>query len=101
MKVQQMRELVQGLKNEGKLSNQMVEFVLDAKKYFASDIKAGTDTMAIQVTRDNYHPLTVSNFEESLNIASGELEISVYQGTNQKSVTESYLTDSSLELVLG
>lgn len=101
VKVKEMRSLVKGLKGEGKVTNQNVEFVLDAKKYFASDVKAGTDTMTIEVTRENYYPLSIDQLENSLKLANGELEVQVLQGKTEKTVTESFLTDSSLELVLG
>lgn len=101
MKVKELRDLVSKLKSEGKLSSQTVEFVLDSKKYFASDVKAGTNTMAFEITRENYHPLTLQRFEDSLKIANGDLDVNVFQGTNCKTISESYLTDSTLELVLG
>lgn len=101
MKVKELRDLISKLKGEGKLSSQTVEFVMDNKKYFASDVKAGTNTMAFEITRENYHPLTLKKFEDSLSIANGELDVAVFQGSNQKTISESYLTDSTLELVLG
>lgn len=101
MKVKELRDLVSSLKGEGKLTNQTVEFVIDAKKYFASDVKAGTNTMVFEVTRDTYRPLTLSKFEESLALANGDIDVAVQQGTNKKTISESYLTDSTFELVLG
>lgn len=100
MKVKEMRELISKLKGESQLSNQTVEFVVDAKKFFASNVKAGTDTMAIEITRDNYHPLTIDAFENSLSLASGDLDITVLQGKNAKQVSEHFLTDMALELVV-
>lgn len=101
MKVKELRELVGNLKSDGPMGTYTVEFVLDAKKYFASEVKAGTDTMAIQVTRENYQPLTVSSLEETLKLAGEDLEVQILQGNNQKTITEHYVTDSFLELVLG
>lgn len=101
MKVKELRELVGKLKSEGKLTNQTVEFVTDAKKFFASDVKAGTNTMVFEITRDNYHPLTLQKFEESLSLAAGELDVKVMKGNNELGVSESFVTDSTLELVLG
>lgn len=101
VKVKEMRDLLNGLKNDGKLNDQTIEFVLDAKKFFASDVKAGANTMTFEITRDNYHPLTLNRFEESLKLAGGELEIQVKQGSSAKAITETYLTDQALELVLG
>lgn len=101
MKVKELRDLVAKLKGDGTADSHTVEFVLDAKKYFASDVKAGTDTMAIEVTRENYHPLTVAQLASSLEIASGDLEVKVFQGKNSKTISEHYVTDSFLELVLG
>lgn len=100
MKVKEMRELISKLKGESQIQNQTVEFVVDAKKFFASDVKAGTDTMAIEITRENYRPLSIDAFESSLALASGDLEIQVLQGNNAKGVSEHYLTDMALELVV-
>ena len=100
MKVKEMRDLITSLKSEGKLNGQTVEFVLNAKKFFASDVKAGTNTMACQITRNNFHPLSVDSFESSLKQASGDLEVLIFEGKSQKSITESFLTDSTLELVV-
>ncbi len=96
-----MRELLSGLKNDGKLTNQTIEFVVDAKKFFASDVKAGANTMTFEITRDNYHPLSLNRFEESLKLAAGDLSINVKQGSNNKTITETYLTDTAFELVVG
>ena len=101
MKVKEMKELLAGLKSEGKIDGQKVEFVLDTKKYFASNVKAGANTMTLEITRENYHPLSLESFESNLDLAGGDLEIQVVKGKNTKTITESYLTDSALELVLG
>ena len=101
VKVKELRELVTKLKGEKTLETHTVEFVLDAKKYFASNVKAGTDTMTIEITRDNYHPLTVDSLEQTLNIAGGDLEVNVLQGKNGKTITEHFVTDSAVEFVLG
>ena len=101
VKVKEMRNLLSGLKNEGKLTNQTIEFVADAKKFFAHDVKAGANTMTFEITRDNYHPLTLNRFEESLNLAGGDLDIQVKQGNNTKAITDTFLTDQSFELVVG
>lgn len=100
MKVKELRELISKLKNEGCLTNQNVEFVFNSKKYFASDVKAGTNTMTFNITRENYHPLTIESFENSLKLANGEINITVANGTNQNTISDSFLTDSTLELVL-
>lgn len=100
MKVSEMRSLINNLKNEGKLTDQKIEFVMDTKKYFANDVKAGTDTMKIEITRENYHPLTVENFVNGLSLASSDLEITVVNGKSAKGIAETFLTDSALEIVL-
>ena len=100
MKVGQMRELIESFKNEGQDPQKTVEFIMDAKKFFAEDVKAGTNTMAFSITRENYHPLTLSSLGESLKIASAALEVEVYQGSKKLSVASSFMTDSALELVL-
>lgn len=101
VKVKELRELVTKLKGEKALDSHTVEFVLDAKKYFASDVKAGTNTMTIEITRENYHPLSVNSLEETLSIAGGDLEVNVLQGKNGKTITDHFVTDSAVEFVLG
>lgn len=100
MKVGQMRELIESFKVEGQIPQKTVEFVVDAKKFFAEDVKAGTNTMAFSITRENYHPLSLSSLANSLSIASAGLEVEVYQGSKKLTVSSSFMTDSALELVL-
>jgi hypothetical protein len=100
VKVGQMRELIESLGSEDQSNQRTVEFVMDAKKYFAEDVKAGTDTMAFTITRDNYHPLTLGKLQESLKIASAGLEVDVFHGKKKLNVASSFMTDTTLELVL-
>jgi len=100
VKVAQMRELIESLKAESKNSHKTVEFIMETKKYFAENVKAGTDTMAFTITRDNYHPLTLEALQESLKIASAGLDVEVFHGKKKLSIASSFMTNSALELVL-
>lgn len=100
MKVQEVRELVNSLKSEGKLANHKVEFVVGAIKHFAEDVKAGTDSMAFSLVSDTYHTLTPEALLDALNIARGDLDIEVIVGGSRKAVTGTYLGKATFELVV-
>jgi tRNA splicing ligase len=100
VKVKEIRELVSSLQKEGNFNQKTVEFVVDTKKYFAEDIKAGVDTMAFSVTRENYRPLTLDQLASALEVARGDLEVEVLVGKNRKVVSGSYPTASALELIV-
>ncbi len=100
MKVKEMRELVSSLQKEGALEGKTVEFVVDTKKYFAEDIKAGVDTMAFALTRNDFHPLTISGLNTALEMARGDLDIEVIVGKNKKVITSTYCGKTSFELVV-
>ncbi len=98
MKVNEMRELVSSLQNEGQ-NQKAVEFVTDTKKYFAEDIKAGVDTMTFSLSRNNFHNLTIDALADVLKMAGGDLEVEVLVGKNKKVVSSTFNGASSLELV--
>lgn len=98
MKVKEMRELVSSLQKDGQ-NQKAVEFVTDTKKFFAGDIKAGVDTMTFDLSRCDFHNLTVDALAEVLSMAGGELDIEVQVGKNKKVVTSTFNGASSLELV--
>lgn len=98
MKVKEMREVVSNLQNEGK-GQKEVEFVTDTKKYSADDIKAGVDTMIFNLSRNNFHKMTVADLGRALDMAGGDLEVEIQMGNNKKVVTSAFNGVSSLELV--
>ncbi len=95
-----MRELVSSLQKDGSLNGKTVEFVVDTKKYFAEDIKAGVDTMAFAVTRDTFHTLTVEALASALEMARGDLEVEVLVGKNKKVISSTFCGVTSFELVV-
>ena len=98
MKVKEMREVVSNLQKEGK-SLKEVEFITDTKKYSADDIKAGIDTMIFNLSRNNFHKMTIDDLGQALDMAGGDLEVEIQMGTNKKVVTSAFNGVSSLELV--
>ena len=48
--------------------------------------------MTFNITRENYHPLTIESFENSLKLANGEINVTVANGTNQNTISDSFLT---------
>tara|TARA_Y100000768_G_scaffold387154_1_gene377477 strand:- start:770 stop:1075 length:306 start_codon:yes stop_codon:yes gene_type:complete len=100
VKVKEMRELVSSLQKEGALANKTVEFVVDTKKLFVEDIKAGVDTMAFSVTRDNFRTLTIDELNNALDTARGDLDVEVLVGKNRKAVTGTYCGPTALELLV-
>jgi len=93
-----MREVVSNLQKEGK-SLKEVEFITDTKKYSADDIKAGIDTMIFNLSRNNFHKMTIDDLGQALDMAGGDLEVEIQMGTNKKVVTSAFNGVSSLELV--
>ena len=100
MKVKEMRELVSSLQKDGSLNGKTVEFVVDTKKLFVQDIKAGVDTMAFAVTRDNFQTLTVDGLMAALDIARGDLDVEVLVGKNKKIISSTYCGPTALELIV-
>jgi len=98
VKVKEMREVVSNLQKEGK-SLKEVEFITDTKKYSADDIKAGIDTMIFNLSRNNFHKMTIDDLGQALDMAGGDLEVEIQMGTNKKVVTSAFNGVSSLELV--
>ena len=66
-----------------------VEFVIGDKKFFIQDMKAGTDTMEINVSRNSYKPTTVNHFAKTLEHATSDLNVTI---TNQDN-NETYKVD--------
>ena len=100
MKVSELREKISSWESEGKVSTQTVEFIINSKKHFVSDVKAGANTMSFDVTRSQYSPLTVESLKGNLQISSGDTVIKITQGTAEKTIEDLYLSADFLEFVL-
>lgn len=100
MKVSELREKISSWESEGKVKDQTVEFIINLKKHFVTDLKVGANTMSFDVTRSQYTPLTVSSLKTNLQIASGDTVIKITQGPNEKGIEDLYLSDDFLEFVL-
>jgi hypothetical protein len=100
MKVNELREQIKSWNNEGKLKEQTVEFIIDSKKYFASDVKAGVNTMSFEVTRNNYKPLPLAELKQNLSIAGGDIAIEVSQAGKAKNIEQLYLSNDFIEITL-
>ena len=100
MNVSEFRSQISTWENEGKIKAQTVEFIIDSKKYFASDVKAGVNTMSFEVTRNNYKPLPLKGLKDDLALAAGEVEVIIRANNNQKSIESIYLSDDFMEIVL-
>ena len=100
MKVREFREQIKSWETEGKLKSQTVEFIIDSKKYFASEVKAGVNTMSFSVTRENYQPLDLSALQSNLKVAGGDITIQISHGTNAKDIEQLYISDDFIEVVL-
>lgn len=98
MKVKEMRQVVSNLQKEGE-SHKKVEFITDSKKYSADDIKAGVDTMVFNLSRNNFHKMTIADLGNALNMAGENLEVEIQMGKNKKVVTSAFNGASSLELI--
>lgn len=61
-----------------------VEFVIDDKKFYINDMKAGTDTMEIHVTRKSYTPTPLNKFNNTLEHATSNLNVSVHNKDDNK-----------------
>lgn len=100
MKVNELRDKINSWESEGKIKDQTIEFIINLKKHFVTDVKAGANTMSFDVTRSQYTPLTVSTLKNHLQIASGDTVIKITQGTTEKAIEDLYLSDDFLEFVL-
>lgn len=100
MKVSDFRTQLENWEKEGKLEAQTVEFVLNSQKYFAADVKAGTNTMTFDITRSNYTPLPLQELKRNLSIPGGDIEIQITQAGSEKSIEQLYLSDDFIEIIL-
>ncbi len=73
MLVKELKSEINKHKAKGLDKNQTVEFVLNTQKYYVSDIKAGPNTMVLEVSRKSYHPLSIKRLEQAIDCANGEL----------------------------
>jgi hypothetical protein len=100
MKVSELREKINSWESEGKVKDQTVEFIINSKKHFVSDVKAGANTMTFDVTRSQYTPLTVESLRSNLSISSGDTTIKITQNAAEKSIEDLYLSSDFLEFIL-
>lgn len=100
MKVKELRSMIEQYTATKNMADHQVEFVSNNKKFFAEDVKAGTDTLEFSITRSNYYPLTMDGLISALKLANGEVEVQVSEASGKKSIKETFLTDSALEIVL-
>ncbi len=84
MNVNEMKSKMSEVTSGKNLDELTVEFVIDDKKFFIQDIKAGTDTMEINVSRSSYHPTTLSNFNNTLEHATSDLLVSINNQDNNQ-----------------
>jgi len=100
MKVSELRSKIEAWDSEGKVGDQTVEFIVSTKKHFAKDVKAGVNTLSIDVTRSQYTPLTLSSLKTNLTIASSDTDITITQKGKEMQVEDLYLSSDFLEFVL-
>ena len=85
MNVQEIKSKISEITSGKTVEQITVEFVIDDKKYFIQDMKAGTDTMEINVSRSSYRPTSLSNFTSTLEHASSNLSVSIQNQDNSQS----------------
>ncbi len=86
MLVSELKQEITKLKSEGSLKNQMVEFVIDTKKHYVSDIKAGADTMIFKVARTPYTGLQTDELCKALDQANNALEAKIINADNNQTL---------------
>lgn len=101
MDVKSIRDEIATWQTDGKLNGQNVEFILGTKKFFISDVKAGTDTMLIEVTRKFFKNFSVESLSSVLRNASGHLNVSVknLDSNANTTVDKLYLSNDHLEII--
>ena len=84
MKVQEIKSKIQDLTSDKNAEDLTVEFVIGDKKFFIQDIKAGTDTMEINVSRKSYQATSLNTFNNALDHASVDLNIDIHDQDNNQ-----------------
>ncbi|MCP4912118.1 MAG: hypothetical protein GY909_03280 [Oligoflexia bacterium] len=103
MNVQQVIEKISSLPTTSPLGGLNIEFVTDAKKLFIKDVKAGTDTMKIEITRKMYRPYNVEEFKTVLSHAGPTLECEIVNldaNGATKAITDFFATNHAIEIVV-
>lgn len=100
MKVSELKAKIESWESEGKVNEQTVEFVIGSKKHFAKDVKAGMNTMVLDVTRSQYTPLTLASLKTNLGMAASETEVKVLQDGSEKAIEDLYLSADFLEFII-
>tara|TARA_R110002072_G_scaffold64203_4_gene159616 strand:- start:61398 stop:61712 length:315 start_codon:yes stop_codon:yes gene_type:complete len=101
MNVQQVIEKISTMPTSSPIGSLNIEFVIDTKKLFIKDVKAGTDTMIIEVTRKQFRPFKAEEFKNILNVASSHLECQVINldaNGAQKNITDFFATNHAIEI---
>jgi hypothetical protein len=85
MKVQEIKSKIQDLTSGKNADELTVEFVIGDKKFFIQDMKAGTDTMEINVSRKSYQPTSLNTFKNTLDHATMDLNVAIHDQDNNQS----------------